>query len=88
MSNFEEEKAVKIEKEVKEIIENFMEKLKDVNLEVNEEDFYLIKNNELRKEVDVDEKESEKEFIKTWKKTWNRFDEENYLMAEKAKWKK
>ena len=84
--NKRKELLKKIEKDVEEIINNFMDKLKEVELEINEEDFYLIKNNELRKEGTIEKKEVE--FIKEWKKTWGKFDEENYLIAEKAKWKR
>lgn len=81
----DEEKLKKIEKEVKEIIDNFMEKLKDVDIDLKEKDFYLIKENRLREENLEEKKEK---FVEEWKKSWDRFDKENYLIAEKAKWKK
>jgi Asp-tRNA(Asn)/Glu-tRNA(Gln) amidotransferase C subunit len=86
--DLKEERINKVEKEVKEIIENFMDKLKEIDLEINEEDFYLIKNKELRGESTVENNNNKGKFIEKWKKTWDKFDKENYLLAEKAKWKR
>ncbi len=86
-----EKRLKKIENEVREIIDNFMKKLKVVEFELKEEDFYLIKNNDFREDITKENKENGEInnilFIEKWKKTWNKFDKDNYLLAEKRKWK-
>jgi hypothetical protein len=79
----------KIVKEVEEIINNFMEKLKVIENEIKElkpEDFYLIERDNLRKEEDKEEKEW-KNFKEKWFKVAPQIDGD-YLLTEKAKWKK
>jgi len=84
-----------IEKQVKEIIENFMEKLNEVeelkNIDISKiegRDFYLIRRANLRKEGEMKAYYKKgKEFRELWFKVAPNHDEE-YIIAEKASWKK
>jgi Asp-tRNA(Asn)/Glu-tRNA(Gln) amidotransferase C subunit len=85
----------KIEKEVNEIINNFVKKLSEVyelkNIDlskINGKDFYLIQRNNLRKEGEKKEiYKKGKEFREKWFKVAPNHDNE-YIIAEKAHWKK
>ncbi|HIQ50354.1 MAG TPA: hypothetical protein EYH54_00110 [Nautiliaceae bacterium] len=84
------EEKEKIKEEVKAIINEFMEKLRSIENKIKEleaQDFYLIKRNNLRKEGEEKEVISGKEFKEKWFKVAPDTDE-NYLLTEKAKWKR